>query len=268
MTKDEILYFVQYDSDPLSPCRYCFHTAFSDPKVPASMPQRQSVEVRAIAFFHDYMRAPPKVVKNLSEEIFAERVGAHAGPAAHANAAMFAGNDEDAQMAQAFAASRMAAEEDEAMKASLAASLYGELGHVSRQASGNLLPAAAAAGPSRDAGPSRANAAYVGNGEDAQMAQALAASRMAAEEDEAMMAALAASLGNPLPVAAAAAAAPPPSTLPAHLVETVRTMAERGGMGAEAIAGMLKLDLEQVKAALPPPARPPADGKADAMDVS
>ena len=54
---------------------------------------------------------------------------------------------------------------------------------------------------------------------------------MAAEEDEAMKAALAASLGNPLPVAAAAIDAPPPPTLPNHLVETVRMMAERGGIG-------------------------------------
>jgi len=212
MTKDEVLFFIQYDSDPLSPCRYCFHTAFSDPKVPANMPQRKSVEVRAIAFFHDYMRAPPKLAKNLSEELYNERVGVPADVAAAnadedaqmaqalaASRLAAANADEDAQMAQALAASRLASEEDEAMmKQALAASLYGELGHVSRQASGKLQP--------------------VAQGSTS-------------------------------------------TTLPDNLAETVRTMAERGGLSAETIASMLKLDIDAVSATLQPQEPlPPPDG--------
>ena len=72
------------------------------------------------------------------------------------------------------------------------------------------------------------------------------------------------------PVAAAAtAASPPPSTLPSQLVETVRTIAERGGIGAEAIAEMLHLDLEQVKAVLPHDgANPNGQPSADPLDLT
>merc|ERR1719387_144976 len=54
MKKDEVLLFIQYDSDVNNPTRFCFHTAFDDPTVDPKLPQRESVEVRAIAFF-----APP-----------------------------------------------------------------------------------------------------------------------------------------------------------------------------------------------------------------
>ena len=43
--------FMQFDSDPEAAARFCFHTAFNDPAVDPELPQRQSVEVRAIAFF-------------------------------------------------------------------------------------------------------------------------------------------------------------------------------------------------------------------------
>merc|ERR1712224_899832 len=59
MQVDELLLFTQFDSDPLAPCRYCFHTAFEDPTIPANLPPRQSIEVRAIAFFPNYMRDAP-----------------------------------------------------------------------------------------------------------------------------------------------------------------------------------------------------------------
>eukprot|EP00746_Dinoflagellata_sp_MGD_P166340 gnl/MRDRNA2_/MRDRNA2_96160_c0_seq1.p1 gnl/MRDRNA2_/MRDRNA2_96160_c0~~gnl/MRDRNA2_/MRDRNA2_96160_c0_seq1.p1 ORF type:complete len:644 (-),score=91.92 gnl/MRDRNA2_/MRDRNA2_96160_c0_seq1:171-2102(-) len=51
MHKDEVLLFTQYDSNPKAPARFCFHTSFTDPSVPASAPPRESVEIRAIAFF-------------------------------------------------------------------------------------------------------------------------------------------------------------------------------------------------------------------------
>lgn len=84
------------------------------------------------------------------------------------------------------------------MKQALAASLYGELGHVSRQASGKLQP--------------------VAQGSTS-------------------------------------------TTLPDNLAETVRTMAERGGLSAETIASMLKLDIDAVSATLQPQEPlPPPDG--------
>mmetsp|Transcript_119742 Transcript_119742/g.211700 ORF Transcript_119742/g.211700 Transcript_119742/m.211700 type:complete len:542 (+) Transcript_119742:70-1695(+) len=51
MTKDEVLIFTQFDSDPNCPARFCFHTAFNDPTVDPALPQRESVECRVIAFF-------------------------------------------------------------------------------------------------------------------------------------------------------------------------------------------------------------------------
>ena len=53
MVKDEVLLFTQFDSDTHAPARFCFHTAFHDPAVDANQPQRESVEVRAIAFFEN-----------------------------------------------------------------------------------------------------------------------------------------------------------------------------------------------------------------------
>jgi hypothetical protein len=51
MKKDEVLFFVQFDSDPSRSSRFCFHTAFADPRVPASAPTRESMEVRAMCIF-------------------------------------------------------------------------------------------------------------------------------------------------------------------------------------------------------------------------
>jgi len=51
MMQDEVLLFTQFDSDTTAPARFCFHTAFNDPTVDPRLPQRESVEVRAIAFF-------------------------------------------------------------------------------------------------------------------------------------------------------------------------------------------------------------------------
>lgn len=55
MTKSEILLFKQWDSDATLPGRMCFHTAIQDPTAPRrSTPPRESVEVRAIAFFPNH----------------------------------------------------------------------------------------------------------------------------------------------------------------------------------------------------------------------
>jgi len=51
MRKDELLLFTQYDSNPNAPARFCFHSSFIDPTVPDHAPPRESVEIRAIAFF-------------------------------------------------------------------------------------------------------------------------------------------------------------------------------------------------------------------------
>ena len=54
--------------------------------------------------------------------------------------------------------------------------------------------------------------------------------------------------------AAGAAAASQKPALSAELQVTIRTMAERGGQGAEAIAAMLGLELKAVQDTLNPPA--------------
>merc|ERR1719198_2210446 len=53
MRKHEVLLFKQYDSDPGRSSRFTFHTSFSDPSVAADLPQRESIEVRAMAIFID-----------------------------------------------------------------------------------------------------------------------------------------------------------------------------------------------------------------------
>lgn len=58
MMKDEVLMFVQFDSDTNADARFCFHTAFNDPTVDPALPARESVETRAIAFFP----APPDLL--------------------------------------------------------------------------------------------------------------------------------------------------------------------------------------------------------------
>jgi hypothetical protein len=69
MMKDEVLLFIQYDSDVNNPTRFCFHTAFDDPTVDPKLPQRESVEVRAIAFFRPPLApSADPVQKRLLEE--------------------------------------------------------------------------------------------------------------------------------------------------------------------------------------------------------
>eukprot|EP00929_Paragymnodinium_shiwhaense_P094315 TRINITY_DN54814_c1_g1_i1.p1 TRINITY_DN54814_c1_g1~~TRINITY_DN54814_c1_g1_i1.p1 ORF type:complete len:581 (+),score=74.91 TRINITY_DN54814_c1_g1_i1:84-1745(+) len=53
MTKDELLIFKQYDSDAAAPARCAVHCAIEDPAVDSTAPPRESIEVRAIAFFPD-----------------------------------------------------------------------------------------------------------------------------------------------------------------------------------------------------------------------
>lgn len=52
MTKDECLVFKVYDKKEDGP-RFTFHTAFDDPLTTPDSPARQSIEIRAIAFFDD-----------------------------------------------------------------------------------------------------------------------------------------------------------------------------------------------------------------------
>lgn len=54
MAKDEVLLFKQFDSDPTITGRICFHTSCTDPGARPSTPPRQSIEVRALAFFPDH----------------------------------------------------------------------------------------------------------------------------------------------------------------------------------------------------------------------
>lgn len=71
MMKDEVLLFIQYDSDVNNPTRFCFHTAFDDPTVDPKLPQRESVEVRAIAFFQPPLQpsADPVQKQRLEEYV-------------------------------------------------------------------------------------------------------------------------------------------------------------------------------------------------------
>lgn len=57
MTKNELLIFMQYDSDWKSPSRHCFHTGIRDPTVKnmtMDVPERQSIECRLLAFFPNF----------------------------------------------------------------------------------------------------------------------------------------------------------------------------------------------------------------------
>ena len=55
MTRDEVLLFKQQDSDRTRPGRSCFHTAFRDRTARLDAPPRESIEVRAVAFFPDHL---------------------------------------------------------------------------------------------------------------------------------------------------------------------------------------------------------------------
>jgi hypothetical protein len=51
MSRDEALVFKVYDSAKDGRARFTPHTSFNDPQSPAGAPPRQSIEVRAFAFF-------------------------------------------------------------------------------------------------------------------------------------------------------------------------------------------------------------------------
>jgi hypothetical protein len=55
MTRDEVLVFKQWDSDPTKSGRSCFHSAILDPTARPDAPPRESIEVRAVAFFPDHL---------------------------------------------------------------------------------------------------------------------------------------------------------------------------------------------------------------------
>jgi hypothetical protein len=52
MRRDEALVFKVYDSEHDGRARFTPHTSFDDPTAPANAPARQSIEVRAFAFFN------------------------------------------------------------------------------------------------------------------------------------------------------------------------------------------------------------------------
>ena len=51
MRRDEVLIFKVYDSAFDGRVRFTAHTAFEDPATPANAAPRQSIEIRAFAFF-------------------------------------------------------------------------------------------------------------------------------------------------------------------------------------------------------------------------
>eukprot|EP01084_Bolivina_argentea_P081718 147951_1 len=51
MNKNELLVFIQYDSDFTVPSRFGFHTAIKDPNISDKCVPRESIEARLIAFF-------------------------------------------------------------------------------------------------------------------------------------------------------------------------------------------------------------------------
>ena len=67
MEKNELLCFMQYDSDHKAPSRYGFHTAIKDPTAGKlqKCPPRESIETRLIAFFPDF---EPNTIPVLKEE--------------------------------------------------------------------------------------------------------------------------------------------------------------------------------------------------------
>ena len=52
MRRDEALVFKVYDSETDGRARFTPHTSFDDPNTPAKAPARQSIEVRAFAFYN------------------------------------------------------------------------------------------------------------------------------------------------------------------------------------------------------------------------
>eukprot|EP00794_Sanderia_malayensis_P014981 gene14981-16526_t len=54
MVKEEVIVFMQYDSDPQSRARYTFHTAVKSPHAKANAPPRESIECRSIVVFPNH----------------------------------------------------------------------------------------------------------------------------------------------------------------------------------------------------------------------
>jgi hypothetical protein len=71
MTRDDVLLMKMYDSDTTKAARSCFHTAFVDPTAPDDAPARESIEIRAVAYFpdHEPNTCPPlsRGTKNVSK---------------------------------------------------------------------------------------------------------------------------------------------------------------------------------------------------------
>jgi hypothetical protein len=51
MTRDEALVFKVYDSERDGRARWSAHTSFEDPTSPPDAPERESIELRAFAFW-------------------------------------------------------------------------------------------------------------------------------------------------------------------------------------------------------------------------
>jgi hypothetical protein len=51
MTRNEALVFKVYDSEKDGRARFTAHCSFDDPATPPGAPPRESIEVRAFAFF-------------------------------------------------------------------------------------------------------------------------------------------------------------------------------------------------------------------------
>ena len=54
MKKSEVLLFKIFDSDTTRPARCTFHTSFFNPHADPSLPPRESIDMRCLAFFPDH----------------------------------------------------------------------------------------------------------------------------------------------------------------------------------------------------------------------
>ena len=63
MVKNEVLIFMQYDSNSRSKTRYTFHTSMQNPNAPKDAAPRQSIECRCLAFFpHHEPNTIPSII--------------------------------------------------------------------------------------------------------------------------------------------------------------------------------------------------------------
>ena len=63
MVKNEVLIFMQYDSNSRSKTRYTFHTSMQNPNAAKDAPPRQSIECRCLAFFpHHEPNTIPSII--------------------------------------------------------------------------------------------------------------------------------------------------------------------------------------------------------------